>query len=172
MLSGVSVVGGRIFAHYMKDVKSAIRLHALDGAALGEVALPGIEPRAAFTANPTTAKPFSVSRASTARRQSIATILQPGNSQSSAKRRPFDPNGYEVRQVFYPSKDGTKIPMFIAHKRGLDVRDGAPALLYGYGGFNVPLPPAFSVTRLQWMEMGGVLAVANLRRRRIRQGMA
>ncbi|MEZ5894674.1 MAG: prolyl oligopeptidase family serine peptidase, partial [Parvularculaceae bacterium] len=164
VLSGVSVVGGRIFAHYMKDVKSAIRLHALDGAALGEVALPGIGAAGGFHGEPDDGETFfsfeSFNRAPTIYRYDIAAGKQSIFREAKA---PFDPNGYEVRQVFYPSKDGTKIPMFIAHKRGLDVRDGAPALLYGYGGFNVPLPPAFSVTRLQWMEMGGVLAVANLR---------
>ncbi len=75
----------------------------------------------------------------------------------------FDPSQYEVKQIFYSSKDGTKIPMFIAHKKGIKLDGSNPTLLYGYGGFNIPLTPGFSVSRLQWMEMGGVFAVANLR---------
>ena len=75
----------------------------------------------------------------------------------------FDPDEYEVKQVFYTSKDGTKVPMFIAHKKGLKLDGTNPTLLYGYGGFNISLTPGFSVSRLPWMEMGGVFAVANLR---------
>ena len=79
----------------------------------------------------------------------------------AAPKVPFDPSAYEVRQVFYPSKDGTKIPMFIVHKKGL--KGPAPTILYGYGGFNVSLTPAFSATRVAWMEQGGVIAQPNLR---------
>ncbi len=75
----------------------------------------------------------------------------------------FDPDAYVVSQVFYPSKDGTRIPMFIAHKRGLTLNGHQPTLLYGYGGFNISLTPAFSVRNLAWMELGGVYAVPNLR---------
>jgi prolyl oligopeptidase len=75
----------------------------------------------------------------------------------------FDPSQFEVKQVFYKSKDGTKVPMFITHKKGLKLDGTNPTLLYGYGGFNIPLTPAFSISRVGWMEMGGVFAVANLR---------
>ena len=75
----------------------------------------------------------------------------------------FNPDDYEVKQVFYTSKDGTKVPMFITHKKGLKLDGTNPTLLYGYGGFNISLTPGFSVSRLAWMEMGGVYAVANLR---------
>jgi prolyl oligopeptidase len=75
----------------------------------------------------------------------------------------FDPTQYETTQVFYTSKDGTKVPMFVSHRKGL-AKDGQnPTYLYGYGGFNIALTPSFSVADLTWMEMGGVLAVANLR---------
>ena len=75
----------------------------------------------------------------------------------------FDPEQYEIKQVFYTSKDGTQVPMFITHKKGLKLDGTNPTLLYGYGGFNISLTPGFSISRLPWMEMGGVYAVANLR---------
>ena len=75
----------------------------------------------------------------------------------------FNPDDYEVKQVFYPSKDGTKIPMFLTYKKGTKLDGTNPTLLYGYGGFNIPLTPAFSISKLQWCEMGGVYAQANIR---------
>ena len=75
----------------------------------------------------------------------------------------FDPNAFETRQVFYPSKDGTKIPMFIVHKKGLVLNGSNPTYLYGYGGFDISLEPAFSPANIVWMEMGGVYAQPNLR---------
>jgi len=75
----------------------------------------------------------------------------------------FDPNDFEVHQVFYQSKDGTRVPMFISHKKGLKLDGTNPTLLYGYGGFNISLTPSFSISKLQWMEMGGIYAMANLR---------
>ncbi|WP_428409870.1 prolyl oligopeptidase family serine peptidase [Hyphococcus sp.] len=164
VLSGVNIVGGRIFAHYMEDVKSAVRIFALDGAALGDVSLPGVGSAGGFGGEPDDTETFfsfeSFNWPPTIYRYDIAkgeelVFREP--------QTPFDPVEYEVRQVFYPSKDGTKIPMFIAHKKGLDLSRGAPTLLYAYGGFNVSVTPAFSVTRLQWMEMGGVFALANIR---------
>ncbi|PQA86191.1 prolyl oligopeptidase family serine peptidase [Hyphococcus luteus] len=164
VLSGVNIVGGRIFANYMEDVKSAVHLFALDGAPLGGVDLPGPGTAIGFGGEPDDAETFysfeSFNRPPTLYRYDIASGALSVFREPEA---PFDPNDYEVAQVFYPSKDGTKIPMFIAHKKGLDLSDGAPTLLYGYGGFNVSLTPGFSVTRLQWMEMGGVYALANLR---------
>lgn len=164
VLSSVSVVGGRIFAKYMEDVKSAVRMFTLDGAALGLVDLPGVGSAGGFGGDPDDTETFfsfeSFNRPATLYRYDIASGEA---SVFKASAAPFSPEDYEVSQVFYPSKDGTRIPMFIAHKKGLNLKKGAPTLLYGYGGFNISLTPGFSVTRLQWMEMGGVLAVANLR---------
>jgi prolyl oligopeptidase len=164
VLAGVNIVGGRIFANYMEDVKSAVRMFNLDGASLGVIDLPGVGSADGFGGEPDDAETFfsfqSFNRPPTLYRYDIAAGAQSVFKESAA---PFNPDDYDVRQVFYPSKDGTRIPMFIAHKKGLSLKNGVPALLYGYGGFNVSLPPAFSVTRLQWMEMGGVFALANLR---------
>jgi prolyl oligopeptidase len=164
VLAGAGIVGGRIFANYMEDVKSAVRMFALDGTSLGIVELPCVGSVAGFGGEPEDGETFysfeSFNRPPTLYRYDVASGAQFVFREASA---PFDPDDYEVRQIFYPSKDGTQIPMFIAHKKDFNPEEGAPALLYGYGGFNVPLTPGFSVTRLQWMEMGGVLAVANLR---------
>ncbi len=164
VLSGVNIVGGRIFAVYLEDVKTAVRMFDLNGEVLGVIDLPGVGTAGGFSGEPDDKETWfsfeSFNRPSSLYRYEIDTGVQSIFKETVA---PFDPSQYEVRQVFYPSKDGTKIPMFIAHKRGLDLSSGAPTLLYGYGGFNVSLPPAFSVTRLQWMEMGGVFALANLR---------
>jgi prolyl oligopeptidase len=75
----------------------------------------------------------------------------------------FNPDDYEVKQIFYTSKDGTKVPMFITHKKGIALDGSHPTLLYGYGGFDIPLTPSFSVSRIAWLEMGGIYAQANLR---------
>jgi prolyl oligopeptidase len=88
------------------------------------------------------------------------------SGRSELLRRPetkFKPDDFEVKQVFYTSKDGTRVPMFIAHKKGLKPDGACPALLYGYGGFNISLAPMFAVSRVAWMEMGGVYAQPNLR---------
>ena len=85
---------------------------------------------------------------------------------SSVFREPkvdFQPDAFETRQVFYPSKDGTCVPMFITHRRGLKLNGREPVYLYGYGGFNISLTPAFSPRLIAWLEMGGVYAIPNLR---------
>lgn len=164
VLSGVSIVGGRIFAHYMEDVKSAVRMFSLEGTSLGALDLPGVGSAGGFGGEPEDEETFfsfeSFNQPPAIYRYDIAKDEQ---SVFKEPQTPFEPGEYDVAQVFYPSKDGTKIPMFIAHKKGLDLSGGAPTLLYGYGGFNVSVTPAFSVTRLQWMEMGGVFALANIR---------
>src|SRR5690606_20146825 len=90
--------------------------------------------------------------------------IQTGKSElHEASQAKFNPEEYETKQVFFTSKDGTNVPMFITHKKGIKLDGSNPTLLYGYGGFNIPMTPGFSVANLVWLEMGGVYAVPNLR---------
>lgn len=162
VLDGSGIVGGMLVAQYMVDVKSEVRRYGLDGKLVGKVALPGIGSAGGFGGDPDNPETFfaftSFATPSTIYRYDVKT----GKATVwAAPKVNFDPNAYEVRQVFYPSKDGTKIPMFIVHKKGL--RGPAPTILYGYGGFNISLTPSFSATRIAWMEQGGVIAQPNLR---------
>ncbi|WP_326523367.1 prolyl oligopeptidase family serine peptidase [Sphingomonas sp.] len=162
VLDGANIVGGMLFANYMVDVKTEVRRYALDGKPAGNVPLPGIGSAGGFGGRPEDNETFfaftSYATPTTIYRYDVKT----GQATVwAAPKVAFDPSAYQVEQVFYPSKDGTKIPMFIVHKKGL--KGPAPTLLYGYGGFNVSLPPGFSATRVAWLEQGGVLAVPNLR---------
>ena len=163
-LVSASLVGGRIVADYLEDVKSVVRVLEKDGAPVADVPLPGLGSAEGFGGSaddPETFYAFSSFNAPGAIYR--YDVLSGETSVFKQAETPFDPSAYEVSQVFYKSKDGTRVPMFIAHKKGLDLSAGAPTLLYGYGGFNVSMTPVFSVTRLAWMEMGGVYAVANIR---------
>jgi prolyl oligopeptidase len=164
VLIDASLVGGRLIAEYLEDVKTTVRLYEPDGTPAGMVELPGVGTASGFegeAGNPETFYSFSSFNApSTIYRYNVET----GESEVfKAPQTPFDPSNYVVRQVFYTSADGTEIPMFIAHRDGLDLAGGAPTLLYGYGGFNISIRPSFSITNMAWMEMGGVYALANLR---------
>ena len=163
-LRGVSAVGEQFFASYLKDASTQIRRYSLDGDPLGDIRLPGLGSAGGFGGERDETETFySYSSYTTP-----PTIYRYDTTTGSSEvfRKPavdVNPSDYVTRQVFYTSKDGTRIPMFITHKKGLR-RDGQnPTLLYGYGGFNIPLTPGFSVSRLVWMEMGGIYAVANLR---------
>ncbi len=164
VLEQVTLVGGRLFALWMRDVKSAVEVYDLDGRKTGEVALPDVGTAAGFRGRDDDRETFYLFTGFTA----PATIyrLDVGTLASTVFRRPtvdFDPTAFETEQVFYPSKDGTRIPMFLVRRKEL-ARDGRnPTILYGYGGFRAALPPTFSASRIAWLEMGGLLAVANLR---------
>lgn len=162
VLDTASLIGGKLIGEYMVDVKSEVRRFTLDGKPDGKVTLPGIGAAGGFGGeadNPETFFTFtSYTTPTTIYRYDVAT------GKASVWAQPkvaFDPAGYEVSQVFYPSKDKTTVPMFIVRKKG--VTGPAPTLLYAYGGFNISMTPAFSATRVAWLEQGGVLAVANIR---------
>jgi prolyl oligopeptidase len=164
-LQGASTAGGKLFATYLKDVATLAEVHALDGRLEHAVALPGPGTAGGFGGEKDDTFVFytftSFSVPSTIHRYDIAT------GKSSVFRAPtipgFDVAAYETKQVFYPSKDGTKVPMFLVHKKGLKLDGSNPALLYGYGGFNISTAPSFSPTRLALLEQGFVYASANIR---------
>ncbi len=164
VLQAATIVGGRIFASYLDDVKTSVRLFEPDGTPAGAVDLPGVGTAGGFFGEPDDQETFfafeSFNRPDTLFRYDVAAGEA---SVFKAPDAPFDPEDYVVRQEFFESKDGTRVPMFIAHKKGIDLSNGAPTMLYGYGGFNISVQPSFSITRLAWMEMGGVYAVANIR---------
>jgi prolyl oligopeptidase len=163
-LQAVNVVGNHFVAEYLKDVKPQVKIFAMDGRWVREVQFPGIGSAAGFGGRRTDTETF-YSFSSFATPPSIYRYdMITGESRLIRRSEvKFNPDDYEVKQVFYQSKDGTRVPMFISHKKGLKLDGANPTLLYGYGGFNISLTPVFSVGRLMWMEMGGVYAVANLR---------
>jgi prolyl oligopeptidase len=163
-LVAVSLVGGMFVAEYLKDARSVVKLFSLDGQFEREVDLPGIGTAAGFGGRPSDTETFysfsSFVAPTTLYRYDFTTHRSEVFRRSEVK---FKSDDYETRQVFCTSRDGTRIPMFITHRKGLELNGANPTLLYGYGGFNIPMTPQFSVSRLNWMEMGGVFAVANLR---------
>ena len=162
VLEDLDLVGGELVAAYLVDAKTEVRRYGMDGKLKGKVRLPGIGTAAGFegeAGDPETffaftsfATPTTIYRYD-ARSGTAAPWAEP--------KVAFDPADYDVAQRFYRSKDGTRVPMFVVRKKGTN--GPAPTLLYGYGGFNISMLPAFSPTRLAWIDQGGVLAVANLR---------
>lgn len=163
-LQRASFVGGQFILQYLRDARSEVRRHASDGRLLGEVALPGIGTVAGFDGKPDASETFFSFASFTTPSEVHRLDLRSG--EATLYRRPqvaFDPSRFETRQVFYSSKDGTRVPMFITARKDLP-RDGAqPTILFGYGGFNIPLTPNFSVPVATWLDRGGIYAVANLR---------
>jgi prolyl oligopeptidase len=164
VLKGASFAGGQLYASYMDDVKSAIYECDVDGKNPTLIDLPGIGTASGFGGKKEDKELFyvftSMISPPTIYRYDIET------RQSEVFKKPaidFNSDLYETKQVFYPSKDGTKIPMFIVHKKGLELNGNNPTWLYAYGGFNISLMPNFSTVRLAWLEQGGVYAMANLR---------
>ena len=160
----VGFVGDRFIAGYLKDVASQAKVFSMEGKFLRDVPLPGIGTVTGFGGKRTDSETF-YSFSSIATPQSIYHYeVATGTSRPWRKAEvKFNPDDYEVKQVFYHSKDGTRVPMFIACKKGTRLDGSNPTLLYAYGGFNISLMPQFSVGRLAWMEMGGVYAQPNLR---------
>lgn len=163
-LQSVDLVGGKLLARYLEDVKSRINVYELDGRLLDTVTLPGIGSASGFEGTATDSETFysysSFTNPTSIYRYDVA------QGRSQLLRRPkvdIDSDAFVTKQVFYPSRDGTLIPMFLVHRKGLKLTADHPTLLYGYGGFKVSLTPRFSVSRTVWLERGGVLAIANLR---------
>ncbi len=163
-LEGVSVLNHQFVADYLKDARSAIKIFALDGSPVRDVALPGIGSVGGFDGKRTDTETFYVFTSYTA--PSTIYRYDMVSGESTLFRQPdidFQSEDYETKQIFYTSKDGTQVPMFITHKKGLQLNGQNPTYLYGYGGFNISLSPTFSIGNLIWMELGGIYAVPNLR---------
>jgi prolyl oligopeptidase len=163
-LVDVSVVGDRFIANYLDSAQSRVAIHRLDGTLERELELPGIGTVAGFTGKRRDRETyFSFTGFAT---PTEIWKLDLGTGTSSNWRRPtvaFDPAQYVTEQVFYASADGTRVPMFLSYRRGLQRDGNNPTYLFGYGGFNISLTPTFSPANLVWMEMGGIYAVPNLR---------
>jgi prolyl oligopeptidase len=163
-LANAHIIGNRLVAEYLKDARSVVRVHALDGKLVREIALPGIGSVSGFTGKRGDTETFFSFTGFTTPTTIYRLDMKSGKT--SVFRQPkvdFDPNAYETRQQFFTSRDGTKVPMFIVSKKGLKLDGNNPTYLYGYGGFNISMTPGFSPANLAWMEMGGVYVVANLR---------
>jgi prolyl oligopeptidase len=164
-LSGASMIGQRIVLAYLADAKTVARLVELDGRDAGAVPLPGIGTAAGFAGKPGDSESFFSFSSYTD--PSVIYRYDSATNQASVWTRPklaFDPEAFQTDQIFYASKDGTRIPMFLIRRKDVAASGkGGPTLLYGYGGFNIAQTPGFSATRLAWLEQGGTLAIANLR---------
>jgi prolyl oligopeptidase len=163
-LEGVGLLNNQFVASYLKDAHTEVKVFNLDGSFVRNITLPGLGSAGGFGGKRYDTETFysftGFTTPTTIYRYNMVT------DESTIFRQPqvdFNPDDYETRQVFYASKDGTQVPMFITHKKGLVLNSQNPTYLYGYGGFNVSLTPSFSPSNLVWMELGGVYAVANLR---------
>ncbi|MBC6423079.1 MAG: S9 family peptidase [Hormoscilla sp. SP12CHS1] len=164
VLEDVGILYNRFVVNYLQDARSLVNIFDLDGTFVREVKLPGIGSVRGFDGQRHDRETFYMFTGFT----TSGTIYHYDmvTDESTIYRQPqvdFDPADYETQQILYSSKDGTKVPMFITHKKGLPLDGNNPTYLYGYGGFNISLTPNFSISNLVWMEMGGVSAVPNLR---------
>ena len=164
VLAGVSHIGKRLIANYTKDARSLVKIFDESGKFLDNLDNDMIGSIGGFAGEQEETETF----------YTVTSYITPAtiyrydiiNNKSTLYKKSeinFNSDDYTTEQVFYTSKDGTKVPMFITHKKGIKMDGNNPTLLYGYGGFNISLTPGFSVTRIAWLEQGGVLAVANLR---------
>src|ERR1700733_3422638 len=163
-LEFANVVNNTFLLGYLKDARTEVRVHDLNGAFLHNVDLPGIGTAGGFGGKRKDKETFYSFTSFT----SPATVYRydPQVGQSAVFRQPkvdFDPSRYETKQVFYTSKDGTRVPMFLTYKKGITLDGQNPTLLYAYGGFDISLTPNFSVPNVVWLEMGGIYAQPNLR---------
>ena len=156
--------GGKIFASYMIDAKTSVKQFDMQGRMEREVTLPGIGSAYGFNARNDDQELYYTFTSFTYPTSIFKYNISSGSSELYKKPDvQFDTDNYETKQVFYESKDGTKVPMFIVHKKGLELNGKNPTYLYGYGGFNISLTPGFSISRLVWLENGGIYAQPNLR---------
>ncbi len=163
-LTSATIVDSSIIGQYLKDAKTQVRIYGLNGKFISEVEFPGIGAASGFEGKMDHTETFYSFSSFATPPSTYRYDMSTGESTLLRQAKvAFNPDDYETKQIFYESKDGTKVPMFICHKKGLKLDGTNPTLLYGYGGFNISLTPGFSVSRLTWMELGGVFAMPNLR---------
>ena len=164
VLEGAQIVGGRLFTQYLKDASSRAYFYDLEGHYQNELVLPAIGTLMGFNGDKEDNIAFYGFTSFTFPSTIYRYDIEKGESTLfKASELDFNPEDYETEQVFYESKDGTMIPMFIVYKKGFVKNGKNPTLLYGYGGFNISLTPSFSISRVVFLEQGGVYAMANLR---------
>lgn len=164
VLQGVGIGGGYMYASYLKDASTKVYQYKYDGNLVREIKLPGIGSAGGFGGDKD-AKEFFYTFSSFSYPPSIFRYdITTGKSTLFRKTEvKFDVSQFETKQVFFPSKDGTKVPMFLTYRKGLKLDGNNPVLIYGYGGFNIPSTPGFSISNAFFMEQGGIYAVVNLR---------
>ena len=164
VLQSVSTGGGYLFANYLKDASSKVYQYTYDGKLVREISLPGIGTAGGFGGEKEDTD-FFYSYSSYAYPPSIFRYdIQTGKSSLFRKTEvKFNADQFETKQLFFTSKDGAKVPMFLTYKKGLKLDGTNPTLLYGYGGFNIAMTPGFSISNVFFMEQGGIFAVVNLR---------
>ena len=156
--------GGFFFANYMIDAISKVYQFDADGKSLGQIKLPGVGSSGGFSSKKEEKDMYY--QFTNYHTPGVIYKYNPDKQESELYWSPtidFNSDDFVSKQVFYTSKDGTKVPMIITHKKGIEYNGTNPTILYGYGGFNVSLTPSFSISRAVWIEQGGVYAVANLR---------
>ena len=163
-LQGVNMINNQFVLNYLKDAYTQIKIYDIKGKFVRDVTLPAIGAAGGFGGKRFDTETFYSFQSYNAPPTIFRYDMKTGKSELYRQAKvAFNPADYEVKQVKYPSKDGTQVPMFIVHKKGIKLDGSNPTLLYGYGGFNNSLTPGFSAARIVWLEMGGVYAVANLR---------
>ncbi|MEZ2228445.1 prolyl oligopeptidase family protein [Microcoleus sp.] len=163
-LEGIGILNNQFVTSYLKDAYTQLKIFNLDGSFVRQIALPGIGSAGGFGGKRYETETFYAYTSFTTPNTIYSYNML--TDESKIYRQPkvdFNPDDYETKQVFYPSKDGTEVPMFITHKKGLQLDGNNPTYLYGYGGFSISLTPSFSVSRVVWLEMGGVYVTACLR---------
>lgn len=163
-LKNVSAINGQLFAHYLQSARSRVAIFDLEGTMLQELALPGIGSVSGFEGSNDAPETFFRFEGFTEPGKIYRYQTEPQRTTLWYDTKvPADLDQYTTKQIVYNSKDGTEVPMFLVHNKDIQLDGKNPTLLYGYGGFNISLTPEYSTKNLVWLEMGGVLAIPNLR---------
>ncbi len=163
-LDDVQIADGKLLLNYMKDAHSAARLVGLDGKAMGDVAMPGIGTAEWSRPHLADKEMFYGFDSFISPRAIYRLDLETGKSTVVRQSKvSFDSSQYETKQVFYSSKDGTRVPMFLSYRKGLKLDGATPTILYAYGGFDISETPTFRPGIMEWLQLGGIFASANLR---------